>query len=153
MYEYIKVENCCRAETIASTKPTNIAIIHLVQITTDYRNLQHAGIQVEQMKPEYKKQKCSENLVPKPRGYIQGYKLPSYSLVYPTTPKLKSSDTHMIPTHNPSSLVIIHLGHRLGLQGILLGRSRTCWKRLVISSIASSSTSCCSTACSRCAMT
>jgi hypothetical protein len=55
MYEYIKVENCCRAETIATTKPTNIAFFHLVQITTDYRNLQHAGIQVEQMKPEYKK--------------------------------------------------------------------------------------------------
>jgi hypothetical protein len=65
MYKYIKVENCCRSETIAYIKPANNAFIHLVLITIDERNLQHTTIQVEQMKPEYQKQKYSENLVSK----------------------------------------------------------------------------------------
>jgi hypothetical protein len=44
-----------------------------------------------------------------------GYRLPGYSLAHPTTPKAKRSDTHVILANNPSSLVIVHLRHKLGL--------------------------------------
>jgi hypothetical protein len=72
------------------------------------------------MKPEYQKQNCSKNLVPQPRDYILGYMLLIYSLAYPTIPKVERSNTHAILANNPSSLVIVHLRHRLALLRILL---------------------------------
>jgi hypothetical protein len=73
------------------------------------------------MKPEYQNKSAVRTLFPS-HGVIS--RVISYQATYYptlTTLKVKRSNTHVIQTHNLSSQVIVHLGHRLTLLGINLG--------------------------------